>query len=70
MSSVLFVDYCDFNIQTLLKDVEKLASKLPKLVGKFRVGHPKWNHLDFLWGIESKYYLYDRVISLMERYED
>lgn len=62
--------YSDNDWLAAVKDVDKLASKLPKVVGKFRVGHPKWNHLDFIWGIESKYYLYDRVMSLMQRYED
>jgi len=50
-------------------DVDKLAAQLPNLIGKFRVGHNKWNHLDFLYAIDLNYYLNDRVVSLMKRYE-
>lgn len=62
--------YSDNDWLAAVKDVDKLATKLPKMIGKFRVGHSKWNHLDFIWGMEAKSYLYDRVISLMERYEE
>lgn len=52
-----------------LQDVDKLASNLPKLIGKFRVGDAKCNHFDFMWGIDANKLIYERVLSLMARYE-
>lgn len=50
------------------QDVDELASKLPNLIGKFRVSDPKFNHLDFQWAIDADTLVYERVISLMDRY--
>jgi pimeloyl-ACP methyl ester carboxylesterase len=39
-------------------DVYRLAEQLPNLVRKYRVPHDKFNHLDFLWAIDSVPLLY------------
>lgn len=62
--------YGDNDWMAAVKDVDKLASSLPKLIGKFRVGDAKCNHFDFMWGINADTMIYDRVLSLMKRYED
>ncbi|OXU22918.1 hypothetical protein TSAR_015664 [Trichomalopsis sarcophagae] len=50
------------------KDVEKIYSKLPNPIGKFRVPHEKFNHLDFVWAKDVKTLLYNKVLSLLARY--
>ncbi|XP_031783474.1 lipase 3-like [Nasonia vitripennis] len=52
------------------KDVEKLHSKLPNPIGKFRVVHEKFNHLDYLYAKDIKMLLYDKIMSIMTRYMD
>ncbi|XP_017770539.1 PREDICTED: lipase 3-like [Nicrophorus vespilloides] len=46
-------------------DVNRLYNELPNVQGKFLVTDPKWNHLDFIWGIQAPELLYNKVISLM-----
>uniref|UniRef100_A0A1L8DPY1 Lipase n=2 Tax=Nyssomyia neivai TaxID=330878 RepID=A0A1L8DPY1_9DIPT len=51
------------------KDVQHLESRLNNsLIGSYRVPNPKFNHLDFLWAINVRTLLYDRVISLMNQH--
>ncbi|KAF2886715.1 hypothetical protein ILUMI_19458, partial [Ignelater luminosus] len=51
------------------KDNEILASKLGNAVGIFRVPHPRFNHIDFMWSTDSKILLYDYLITLMNKYK-
>jgi len=44
-------------------DVDKLASKLPNLLGKFLVSLPAFNHLDYLWAIDADILVYNNVIN-------
>ena len=37
--------------------------------GSFRVNFDAWNHLDFLWGIDAKKLVYDKIIDLMKQFE-
>ncbi|XP_055677817.1 lipase 3-like [Lutzomyia longipalpis] len=61
--------YSDNDWLASVKDVQHLQSRLKNsLIGAFRVPLPKFNHLDFLWAIDVRTVLYDRVISLMNRY--
>ncbi|XP_067622817.1 lipase 3-like isoform X2 [Eurosta solidaginis] len=50
-------------------DVEQLHLKLPNVVGKFLVGYPHFNHLDFVWGVDAHDLLYIRVLRLMRLVE-
>lgn len=54
----------------ITQDVDRLADKLPNLIGKFRVLDGKCNHFDFLWGIDSKVLIYDTVMKIMKDYEE
>jgi hypothetical protein len=47
------------------QDVDKLASKLPNLLGKFLVPLPTFNHLDFLWAMDGDILVYNKIISQM-----
>ncbi|XP_075151158.1 lipase 3-like [Haematobia irritans] len=53
-----------------LKDVEQLIKELPNVQLDYLVPFPKWAHLDFIWGTEAKFYVYDKVMEYMELYED
>ena len=47
-------------------DVNFLRKGLPNVVDDFNV--EIFNHLDFIWGINAKAELYDRMIKLMQKY--
>jgi lysosomal acid lipase/cholesteryl ester hydrolase len=66
----VFLHYGDNDWLAHTRDVDELATKLPNLIGKFRVPHDRWNHLDFTYGNDANYYLYDRIINYIGRYDD
>lgn len=47
-------------------DVETLRQALPNVVDEWVTND--WNHLDFIWGTNGKQFLYERMISLMQKY--
>ncbi|KAI4471082.1 lysosomal acid lipase-related [Holotrichia oblita] len=49
-------------------DVHQLANELPNLAINYLVPLPKFNHLDFIFAIDVKTLLYDRVLAEMENY--
>ncbi|XP_015605711.1 lipase 3 isoform X2 [Cephus cinctus] len=49
-------------------DVDRLYKELPKKLGKYKVDFPKFNHLDFLWGIDAPKLVYERLLSSMKKY--
>ncbi|XP_047122127.1 lipase 3-like [Schistocerca piceifrons] len=51
-----------------VKDVDRLYDKLPNCIGRFLVSLDSFNHLDYVWAIHAKELVYDKVISLMNRY--
>lgn len=55
---------------TIPRDVEKLHQALPNVVGKFLVKYPEFNHLDFVWGIDARELVYEKVIKLMKLVEE
>ncbi|XP_037042421.1 lipase 3-like [Bradysia coprophila] len=50
-------------------DVEELHQGLPNVIGKFLVPDPLFNHLDFVWAIDVRTLLYDRVFQIMRLVE-
>lgn len=60
--------YGDGDFMVTKEDNEFLASKLPNVVGMFRVPYPYFNHLDFMWSRDSKKLLYDPLIKLMNKF--
>lgn len=51
------------------KDVAKLEKELPKLIGKFLVPDSRFTHFDYVWGIDARNQVYNRVLALMKAYE-
>lgn len=48
------------------RDVEKLHQNLPNPIGKFLVDDHDFNHLDFVWGIDARPFLYERVVKIIQ----
>lgn len=57
-----------YNWKSMFQDVHKLYTQLGNPIGKFHVPDQRFNHLDFMWGIDAKELLYDTVIGLMAQY--
>ena len=47
-------------------DIQLLRQSLPNIVDDLNI--EKYNHLDFIWGLDAKSLLYDRMIQLMSTY--
>ncbi|KAB7502406.1 Lipase 3 [Armadillidium nasatum] len=50
------------------KDVARLSSELKNVVVNQRVEHDQWNHMDFVWGIHAKEYVYEYLINFLSKY--
>jgi hypothetical protein len=48
------------------EDVQLLRKTLPNIVDDYEI--ETWNHLDFIWAVDTKELLYDRMIKLMMNY--
>ncbi|XP_026725377.1 lipase 3-like [Trichoplusia ni] len=48
------------------KDLHILASRLPNVIGKFRIERETFNHYDFIWGIDARQVLYDKLVYYMK----
>lgn len=49
-------------------DVMKLAKKLQSVRGKFLVSDDDFDHMDYLFGIDANKLVYQKIISLLARY--
>ncbi|GLG93106.1 Lipase [Gryllus bimaculatus] len=47
-----------------IKDVDKLYKEISNPIGKFKVTHSKFNHLDYLWAINVKELVYDKYNTI------
>lgn len=50
----------------VVKDTERLLKSLPNVVHNYLVPHKKFNHIDFLWGIDAPFLVYDEIIRTMK----
>lgn len=50
-------------------DVDKLWLGLSNPVHKIKITDPKFNHFDYIWAIDQRKLVYNRVISIMRSYE-
>ena len=44
----------------------RLSSQLPNLLASYEVPFPKWNHLDFLYGMDADTLVYPEILKNME----
>lgn len=63
----VFLHYSAKDPLAHVDDVDRLWRELGSPVGKFKIQHPTFSHLDFTWGIDAKTLVYDRVINFMRQ---
>lgn len=66
ITTPVFLHYSDSDPLAHVNDVDRLFAELGRPIGKFRVQMQTFSHLDFIWGIDAKTLIYDRVISLIK----
>lgn len=61
----IFLYYSENDYLASIVDVDRLRRKLKKtsLRNSYLVPHPKWNHLDHLWGMNIKELLHDQIMK-------
>ncbi|XP_055912111.1 lipase 3-like [Eupeodes corollae] len=61
----IFLYYSENDYMSSEVDVEKLMRKLKEstLRGAHKVPHPRWNHLDYLWGLNINEQLHDAIME-------
>ncbi|XP_017888742.1 lipase 3-like [Ceratina calcarata] len=64
----VYIYYGSNDILVAPEDTRKLYEKLPN-AQKFLVPYEYFTHLDFLWGKHVDIWVYNQVLSLMERYK-
>lgn len=51
------------------EDVDYLARRLPNVIGKNKIPHKHFNHLDFVLAINARSLLYNSLLDIMEKYK-
>jgi hypothetical protein len=46
-----------------IQDYDKMLNELPNIFDNYTVPYEKWNHVDFLWGIDANILLFPRVMK-------
>ncbi|XP_015603030.1 lipase 3 isoform X2 [Cephus cinctus] len=53
---------------SLKKNIMELENRLSNVIVSDELSYRWFTHLDFLWGSDSKMFLYDKIIELLEKY--
>ena len=46
-----------------------MLKEFPMLYDNYTIPFPEWNHLDFMWAIDTDIYLFPRILENMEAAE-
>ncbi|XP_055844313.1 lipase 3-like [Episyrphus balteatus] len=67
----IYLYYAQNDYLAAVEDVERLIKELPETSVKqtYAVPHPKWNHFDFLWGLNVKEQVYDTLMENLAEIE-
>lgn len=57
--------YGENDLLANVQDVDHLYQKLRNRMGKFLIASPKWNHQDFIWGIDANKFVYFPIIEIL-----
>lgn len=57
--------YAEADSLSTPRDVYTLLGQLPNVIESYLVPHKKFNHIDFLWGVDAPKLLYKRLIQIM-----
>ncbi|KAM3955560.1 lipase 3-like [Aphomia sociella] len=57
------------DIITDFADVYYLSERLPNVAGVYQMERATFTHLDYVWGIDAKEQLYDKIISNMQEHD-
>lgn len=60
--------YCEEDWLANVTDVEILKSELHNVVEYYKVPFESFNHLDFIWALDVKTLIVDKMLQLFERY--
>lgn len=58
--------YAESDAVTVIYDVERLWKELPNVIKKYMVPHDRFNHADFVWGLDAPRIVYDELLKTME----
>ncbi|XP_075978831.1 lipase 1-like [Anticarsia gemmatalis] len=65
ITAPVFLHFSDNDPLAHVNDVDRLFRELGRPIGKFRVPLASFTHVDFMWGIDARELLYDRMMNLM-----
>ncbi|XP_026730926.1 lipase 1-like [Trichoplusia ni] len=65
ITTPVFLHYSDTDKFAHVNDVDRLFRELGRPIGKFRIPLASFSHVDFLYGINSRELLFNRVINLI-----
>ncbi|CAH0694148.1 unnamed protein product [Spodoptera exigua] len=66
VTTPVFLHYSDSDPLAHVNDVDRLFRELGRPIGKFRIPQRKFSHIDFIYGINAKELLYNRIINLIK----
>lgn len=65
ITTPVFLHFSDQDPLAEVSDVQRLWRELGRPVGLFRIQQSTFSHLDFMWGIDARTLVYNRVINLL-----
>lgn len=53
----------------VVEDVKKLIEELPNVVKDYLVPHEKFNHFDYIWGVDAPRLVFDDIVKTIKSKE-